>query len=413
MRTALWLLLAAPALGWSGAWASAADSAPAEDQSAVVHGDTAFALDLYARLASHPGNLFFSPYSISTALALAYGGSSRNTAVEMAKTLHLDLPPARLHAAMGGISRTLNEGGSKGGYSLSVANALWGPKGAAFLPRFSDLALREYGAGLRQLDFQNDGEGSRRTINAWVEDKTSGRIKDLLAPGAIRGSTRLVLTNAVYFKGKWAAEFKKESTEDRPFHAAPGKTLQAPLMTQLRGFGYMETSAFQALEMPYLGEDVSLVALLPRRRYGLAELEKALTADVLQDWLGRLQTREVEVHIPRFKLAGEFSLARELQALGMRDAFDARKADFFLMNGRRPPDPQALLISDVVHKAFVDVNEEGTEAAAAAAAELDAIDGSVPHRPTIFRADHPFLFLIRERRSGSILFLGRVVNPAE
>jgi serpin B len=401
--------------GWlaalCGSAAAAAPALPTADQNALVQGGAAFALDLYGQLASRPGNLFFSPYSVSSALAMTYGGAAGQTAEQMAKTLHLDLPSPRLHAAFGALNQALNVGGQKGGYSLSVANALWGQRGSEFLAPFRDLVRTGYGAGLRVLDFRDDAEGARKTINDWVAVHTNGKIKDLIAPGVLDRLTRLVLTDAIYFKGDWEREFQRQRTSDQLFYVKPGQTIQAPLMTQVADFGYLEGEGFQAVEMVYRGGDVALVAFLPRERFGLAALEKGLSADSLRLWLGRLQDQRVAVHFPRFKMTEQFALAGQLQALGMLDAFSS-KADFSLMNGKRPGDLEALSISDVIHKAFVEVNEQGTEAAAATAVVMKRAMAMRPGPPVPeFRADHPFLFLIRDRRSGAILFLGRVVEP--
>jgi serpin B len=384
----------------------AASPAQILDQEAAAQSGAALALDLYARLASRPGNLLFSPHSLFSALAMAYGGAAGGTALEMASTLHLDLPPERLHAAMGGIGRQLEEGALGGGYTLSVAEGLWGQKGASLLPGFLELLNRRYGASLNELDLQKDPEGSRGTINAWAAQKTGGQISGLIGPGVLDASTRLVLTDSVYFKGRWATQFKEGMTKDQPFYGTPGKDSQAPLMTQSKDFGYMETGSFQALEMPYLGQDVSLVAFLPRQHYGLADFEKTLSTATLQDWLARLRTREVEVFFPKFKISTPCELSDELQALGLREAFSEAKADFSAMDGQHD-----LFLSKFIEEAFVRVDEEGTEAGAATAV-VAKTHGAVS-APPLFRADHPFLFLIRDRRSGAILFLGRVVDPTQ
>jgi serpin B len=296
---------------------------------------------------------------------------------------------------------------------LTVANTLWGQRGVSFLAPFLDLAERSYGAGLREVDFQNDTEGSRRTINDWVAEKTQGRIRDLIAPRLLDKLTRLVLTNAIYFKGTWEREFRKEETSDQIFHAAPGNQVQSRLMEQTSDFGYFDGDTFQVLEMPYKGKDLAMVAMLPRDNYGLTALEQALSAKALQGWLADVRYDKVHVYFPKFKMMARFSLAGELQALGMPEAFDDRKADFSLINGKRPGDPEALYISHVIHKAFVECDEEGTVAAAASAVMME-MKGKALHKDhpiPIFRADHPFLFLIRDRHSGTILFLGRVVDP--
>jgi serpin B len=391
--------------------ATSAEALPTTDQSVVAKGGMAFAIDLYGRLAAEPGNLFFSPYSISNALAMTYGGAAGHTAEEMAKTLHLNLPSQRLHAAFGGLDQALNEDGKKGGCSLNLANALWGQRGTAFLAPFLDLVKTNYGAGLNAVDFRNDAEGARKTINDWVADKTNGKIKDLIAPGVLKDLTRLVLTNAIYFKGRWEQEFKAQSTSEQTFRIAPGRQIRARLMEQTGNFGYFDGGTFQLLEMPYKGADLAMAALLPKDDDGLTALERALSAEALQNWLALARYGDVHVYFPRFKITEQFSLAEELKALGMVEAFDDRKADFSLMNGKQPGQADSLFISDVIHKAFVECNEEGTEAAAASAVVMMRALAMPRHSPPVFRADHPFLFLIRDRRSGAILFLGRIVEP--
>lgn len=375
----------------------------------VVKGNNAFALELYAKLKAQEGNLFLSPYSISTALAMTYAGARGNTAAQMAKVLHFELEEARLHRAFQKLINQLNAQGKKGGYQLSVANALWGQKGYGFLKEFLDLTRKHYGAGLHELDFVGATEAARKTINAWVEKETKAKIKDLIKPGVLDTTTRLVLTNAIYFKGDWASKFKEERTRPEPFHLGSGKSVDVPLMRQTEEFKYMEADGFQALELPYVGEHLSMVVLLPEKCDGLPALEKSLTRENLDKWLSQLRKQKVHVFVPKLKMTCEFSLGEGLQAMGMTDAFGG-SADFSGMNGKKD-----LLISAVLHKAFVEVNEEGTEAAAATAVVmgLKAARGTIPAAIPIFRADHPFLFLIRDTRSKSILFLGRVMNPVK
>lgn len=376
--------------------------APKEDTDALVKGNNTFAFDLYGKLREREGNLFFSPYSISTALAMTYAGARGDTAKEMADTLHLTLDESRLHRAFAALRYDLLGGGKKRGYQLSVANALWGQKGYDFLTDFVKLTKDNYGTGLREVDFVRAAEAARKTINDWVEKETKDRIKELLAQGTVGPDTRLVLTNAIYFKGDWASQFKKDATRNQPFHLSADKSTQVPMMSQKGKFGYLETDTFQALEMPYVGKDLSMVVLLPKKVDGLGALEKDLSADRLAGWLGRLREREVQVILPRFRTTSEFALNDVLSELGMKKAFTSA-ADFSGLSGRTD-----LFISAVVHKAFVDVNEEGTEAAAATAV-VSARKGEVGG--VRFRADHPFVFLIRDRRSDSVLFLGRLAQP--
>jgi serpin B len=352
------------------------------------------------------GNLFFSPSSISTALAMTYAGSRGETASEMAKTLHFTLPPERLHPAYAAFLKDLNAEGRKRAYQLSVANALWGQMGYNFLPDFLRLTEANYGAGLQQVDFAGATESARQTINSWVEKQTQDNIKELIKPGLLEPLTRLVLTNAIYFKGNWDSRFKKDLTAEGPFQVAPGTTVQAPLMHQTHEFNYLDSDSFQILELTYVGKELSMVVLLPRQVDGLAALEKDLSAERLRGWIGRMKPQRVVVALPKFKSTSEFALKAELAALGLKQAFIPGRADFSGMNGGKEP----LSIAEIIHKAYVDVSEEGTEAAAATAAI--GRGGGAPVVP-VFEADHPFLFLIRSIRNGSVLFLGRVTDPTK
>ena len=380
-------------------------NAPVADKTEAARGNNAFAIDLYHKLATKEGNLFLSPASISTALAMTYAGARGETANEMAKTLHFTLDEPKLHPALGDILFDLNAQGKSQGNKLSVANALWAQKGQAFQPEFVKLNKDNYGAGLNEVDFQKATEQARQTINAWVAKQTQDKIKDLLAEGFLTPQTRLVLTNAIYFKGKWDNKFMKEATRDAPFQMNAKDKVNVPLMTQTEKFNYFDGGTFQALQLPYEGKDLSMVILLPQKVDGLAALEKSLTAEQLTTWLGKLHKKEVIVSLPRFQLTSEFSLKETLSQLGMPLAFSP-KADFSGIDGEKD-----LYLSAVVHKAFVDVNEEGTEAAAATAVGIKAL--AAPASPPIFRADHPFVFLIRDERTGSILFLGRLVHPGK
>jgi serine protease inhibitor len=374
------------------------------DQAALVKGNTEFALDLYRRVQERPGNLFLSPYSISSALSMTCAGARGQTATQMAGALRFTLADDRLHSAFADLTRDLNAGGQKGDYQLTVANALWGQKGYAFLKSFTDLNQKYYGAGLRDLDFQGANEEARRTINAWVEKETREKIKDLIKQGMLPQDARLVLTNAIYFKGLWASQFKKQETRDAPFRLTADKTVNVPMMNQTEEFGYAQFNDYQALELPYKGEALSMVVMLPKKVDGLAEFEKSLDLDRLEKCFLSLHKQKVIVSLPKFTTTAEFSLRDALVGLGMADAFDINKADFSGMTGGKD-----LFIGAVVHKAFVDVNEEGTEAAAATGVIMRPT--AVMLDPPVFRADHPFLFLIRDVKSGSVLFIGRVADP--
>jgi len=394
---------------------------------AVVQGNNAFALALYQNLSRHDGNLFFSPYSISTALAMTYAGARGRTASQMFGALRLpfepvssgarDADPARavepvpmtidhLAEAFGQLQKRLHADPKDKGYELSVANALWGQAGYDFRDEFLSLVETSYGGRLSEVDFAGATEAARKTINDWVEQKTNNRIKDLLKPGTLNELTRLVLTNAIYFKGNWASQFDRALTRPAPFTLADGSKINVPMMNQTETLGYAQGQDYQALEMPYAGNELSMVIFLPRQYDGLADLEKRFAAGELSLSPAGLPKRKVVVFIPRFKTTSRFSLASVLRSMGMTDAFAPGLADFSGINGRKD-----LCISAVVHKAFVEVNEQGTEAAAATGVVI-GVTSVAPVRPPVFRADRPFLFLIRDNRTGSILFLGRLTNPS-
>jgi len=368
-------------------------------------GNAAFACELYAKLKNAVGdaNVFFSPYSISTALAMTSAGARGETDAQMVKALHFEPDPAKRHAAFGEMESRLNLVQKKGQVKLSVANSLWPQKDYALLESFLGLVRENYGASVTPLDFRAT-EAARKTINTWVEDKTNQKIKDLIPGGVLDAMTRLVLVNAIYFKGNWTSPFMAEATKDAPFQLPSGQTVQAPLMFQKKHFRYGANDDLQTLEMPYAGDDLSMLVLLPKKADGLAALENNLTAANLAKWTQEMRSPDVMVYLPKFKMTCRFGLNDTLKAMGMSDAFDSGKADFSGMDGGRN-----LFISAAVHKAFVEVNEQGTEAAAATGIAMGLT--ALPMPPMEFRADHPFIFLIREKSSGSILFIGRVTNP--
>lgn len=372
------------------------------DMNALVKGNTAFALDLYGKLKAEKGNLFFSPYSISTALAMTYAGARGNTEKEMASALRFTLTQERLHPAYASLEKALNTVREKGEIQLNIANALWPHKDYNFLPEFLKLTEKNYGVLIHSLDYA-DSEAARKEINKWVEKETEDKISDLIQPGILSSLTRLVLVNAIYFKGNWMRQFDKNLTEDAPFWISAEKSVKTPMMTQKQRFMYGETDDLQILSLPYV-VDLSMTLILPKKRDGLSETENALTTETLEQWTENLGMREVIVFIPKFRLSSGFSLNEMLKSMGMTDAF-GEKADFSGMD-----DGKLLFISDVIHKAYVDVGEEGTEAAAATAVVMRTRSAFRPEPPT-FRADHPFIFLIRDNNTGSILFLGRIEKP--
>jgi len=379
------------------------EQAPPVDAREVVIGNTTFATDLYAKLKNEKGNLFFSPYSISSALAMMFAGARDDTAQRMAKVLHFAVPQMELNPAFAALEGELNAVQKKGQVQLSIANSLWPQKGYPFLPGYVGLLKQDYGTSVTPLDYAGDPEAARRTINEWVEQKTNRKIMDLVKPGVLDSLTRLVLANAIYFKGTWASQFDKEQTSDQLFHVASDKDVKCPLMNRKGRYAYAELPHLQVLELPYAGDELSMIVLLPGNSEPIGRLESELTPATLAEWMKGLRNREVRVFLPKFKLTCEFDLKETLVAMGMTDAFSSQ-ADFSGMDGSR-----SLSISAVLHKAFVDVNEEGTEAAAATTVMVTATAVRAPM--TVFRADHPFVFLVRDNDNGSILFLGRVTDP--
>jgi serpin B len=364
-----------------------------------------FAVDLYKNLAGEKGNIFFSPYSISTALAMTYAGARGNTEAEMKKTLKFSFNQAKLHKNFSTLRTAFEAQGKKGSYQLSVANRLWAAKEYKFLPAFLGVVKKNYGAGVELLNFKKNAEGSRLTINKWVEDKTNKKIKDLLARGIITPVTSLVLTNAIYFKGNWDKQYKKDNTSKNPFFLASNQKVKVDMMLQTGNFEYGQMDGVKLLRMPYRGDELSMVVVLPDKIDGLGAVEKTLTGETLVKWTSGMRNQEVHVYFPRFKTTKSFSLKENLEKLGMKDAF-TEKADFSGMDGTK-----GLYISAVIHKAFVEVNEAGTEAAAATAVVISLKCAAPMLKIQEFRADHPFIFMITDNKSGSILFMGRMENP--
>lgn len=384
---------------------------PAADEAALSTGNNAFAVDLYRRLREQPGNLFFSPESIATAFGMAYAGARGQTAAQMAQVFHFTLPPEKLQPAMGALLRQMNA--PHPAYELRVADALWAEKDASFLPGYLEVMQRDYAADFRRVDFEHAPEAVRGTINQWVAQETNNRIENLIGPGVLTPATRLVLTNAIYFKGTWGKPFEKSDTEDGEFHLANGQEEKAPLMHRTGSYLYYDGGTFQELQMPYAsgnqGDELAMVVLLPREADGLAALEEQFTAAAAEEWLEKLEPAEkVILTLPRFRMTQQFELSGVLAAMGMPEAFTGA-ADFSGMTGKR-----GFSISAAIHKAFVDVNEQGTEAAAATSTIMVATAMRMPQPeppPIVFRADHPFLFMIRDVGTGEILFLGRVEDP--
>jgi len=398
-----------------------ADQVDLSIDAAIVKGNNEFALCLYAAILNQSGNLFFSPYSIFSALAMVYAGARSETALQMAGALHLPLDQARVHAAFSALNQRLRSAGPAEFYQLSVANALWGADGIGFHTDFLKTVQENYGTAVRELNFEHNAEGARLTINQWVENETKRKITGLVPAGGIRPDTLLIVTNAIYFNAKWHDPFEEWLTSTADFTVASAdsrrdalgfwrgsfkrkRRVSVPFMQQLDRFSYMEDAEFQAVELPYAWKEMSMVIMLPRRVDGLPALEQSLTPEKVSAVFSTPGQQLVKIKLPKFKLTEDVDLGGLLSdrmPVAMSDA-----ADFSGMADRRN-----IFISGAIHKAYINVDETGTEAAAATAV---AVCGAAlnPPKPVEFRADHPFLFLIRDRRTNLILFIGRLTDPS-
>jgi serpin B len=374
-----------------------------------VQSQNEFGLDLYHQLQADEGNLFLSPSSVALALAMTYAGADGETRAEMAKTCHWNGFDDQLHATAQALLQQMRAN-SKTGIQLTLANRLWGQSDFHFLASFLAITQQHYGAELARVDFAQ-AEQTRQTINAWVAENTQQKITSLLSPSSLSADSRLVLTNAVYFKGNWRVPFGESNTQEADFHLTSSKTISVPMMHRAGAFQYASNDQCQVLDIPYGDGSLSMILLLPKEVEGLAAIEALLNIDSLHSWLSELKREnEVRVYLPKFKSTSQFQLSQTLQNMGMRTAFDPQEANFSGMTG----EPN-LFISSVVHKAFVEVNEQGTEAAAATGITMSVTSAPAepPREPPVFRADHPFLYLIRDNRNSAILFLGRLQNPQD
>lgn len=381
---------------------------PAEVEQ-LVNDNSAFAFNLYQNVKSDSGNLFYSPYSLSVALAMTYAGARGATEKQMAEALHFTLPQEKLHTAFNAIDLELAKRGEKlkdkNGevFKLHIVNALWGQKNYTFLAQFLDTLSQNYGAGLRILDFKNEPEKSRQVINRWVSEETEGRIEDLIPPGAIDTLTRLVLTNAIYFNAGWEHRFDVKATSDDDFYLPDGSTLKVPMMKQTGSFNYYRNDYVQAVELLYEGREMSMIIILPQRE-NFVQFESGLNDKKYDEIISRMELKRLSLSMPRFKYDSSFGLKPALAKMGMPIAF-TDEADFSGMTGNRE-----LCISDVVHKAFISVDEKGTEAAAASAVIMGLT--SMPVEPPIeVKINSPFIFCIRDIKTGTVLFVGRVTTP--
>lgn len=383
----------------------------ADDAQALADGNAAFALDLYASPKLKPAgqNYLCSPASISIGLAMTYAGAHGATEQEMAKALHFTLPQAKLHPAFNALALELDKRNQAAdpitgkGFKLSLANALWGDKAEKFVPAFLDTLSQNYGAGVNLVDFVGNAEGARISINDWVSNATLGKIKDLLAKDDITADTRLVLANAVYFNASWKHPFNESATTDGTFHA-PSADVSVPMMHESLGLPYAEGTGWQAIEIPYEGDQTGMTIVLPAPGQ-LDAVESMLTLAWLKQLIKDETATPVDVTMPKFSFVARTPLQSALESLGMNLAFSPN-ADFSGMS------PHALMIGDVIHQAFIAVDEKGTEAAAATAVTGMWVDAGPPlPPPKQFVMDRPFVFFIRDYPTQAILFAGRVVNP--
>ena len=379
-----------------------------EEVSTVIEANNKFALDLYSRYKTKEDNIFFSPYSISTALAMTYEGARGQTAEEMQSVFYFPEDDDERRSSYANLYNEINKEDKE--YKLNTANALWAEHSFQFLDEYFNIVEEYYGGKVTNLDFKQDPEGSRIIINDWVEEKTNNKIKDLIPSGLIDSMTRLVLTNAIYFKGEWVKQFNEDATQEQNFRVSSSDGVKVQMMQRIDNesiFNYAEDDKLQILEMPYSGEDLSMLIFLPKND-DMKALENSITIKKLTEWRANLEKKRVDIFIPKFKLETKYFMAQDLMEMGMPSAFVS--ADFSGITGKKD-----LFISNVIHQAFVEVNEEGTEAAAATAVIMPLTSiGSEPgpQIPT-FRADHPFIFIIQQNDTGNILFMGRVDNPSE
>lgn len=370
-----------------------------QDFTEIVNGNNAFTFDLYSLLKQRPGNLFFSPFSISTCLAMTFAGARGNTATQMEKVFHFPYQNVDLHVSFKDLFHVLS---TRSFCELHLANSLWVKLGYDLIQDYLNAVNMNYGKAIFKVNFEARITISQ--INEWVEEHTQGKIKNIIS--TLDPITRLVLINAIYFKGNWAIKFKRNLTKDAPFMLKSGAKIDVPMMFSKDDYYYSEGPNFQVLGMFYEGRQMAMVILLPKSVDDLEEVENSLTREKMDLLFKRLKRQEVKVFLPRFVITDQFQVEEYLQSLGMTDAFVQGEADFSGITS----DPEGLFISKIIHKAFVEVNEEGTEAAAATIVTM-LLGASIPPPVPVFRADHPFIFFIRDLKTGNILFMGRVMNP--
>lgn len=380
---------------------------PPPELRAFVEGNAEFALDLYARLSRTPGNLFCSPYSLSSALALTQTGARGVTEAQISRAAHFSDSQSELQAGFARLRAELARVGKARNVELTTATGLWAQKDYGFEKDFLELTRRSHDATVEFVDFAGSPTSASRQIAAWINRQTRGRLAGAMPAGDLTPATRLVIADTIYFKGAWASRFSKGATRDQPFWVSGTASVSALMMRQEQVLLFAEADAVQMLELPYVGRDLSMIILLPKERDGLAALERNLNAARLKAWAGAFQLSKVDLQLPRFKVASALPLRAALESLGMTDAFDADRADFRGMSVRRP-----LFIHAIEQSSVVEVNEEGTTAASATRVSFGCAKAAEPPRRQL-HADHPFVFFIRENHTGMILFLGRVTDPTK
>lgn len=389
------------------------EPSPEEAKLSPAEATNAFAFDMYAKLRGQKENFTFSPASIMAALAMTQGGASGETQAEMAKVLHLDQGDEEASFAVGDAFRKLGE--NSPGLTLRIANRLFGEKQFGFEPAFLAKTEASFGAPLEPMDFRKAAERSRKTINDWVSKQTEKKIENLIPMGGVSADTRLVLVNAIYFLGKWDVAFTKERTSPAPFHLASGAKKDVPTMHDTGQRLYGEAEGVKLLELGYRESEFAMTFVLPDANTGIEGVEAKLSPSQLSAWVSALGSHRTEVSLPKFRIepSDPLSLGKILGDLGMKRAFDRAEADFTKMANPKDSN-ERLSISDVFHKAFVAVDEEGTEAAAATAVVMRATSAMMPppEPAKVFRADRPFLFFLRHKPSGAVLFMGKVVEPS-
>jgi serpin B len=372
------------------------------DTAEVIEGNNQLAFDFYSKVIKDDGNIFYSPWSISTAFALVYEGAREKTSEEIQSLFGFPSDDDKRRSSFAGIQDDLNS--QQANYTLTTANALWIDEGFKLSDSYVDVARQYYDSEISTVDFPT--EESRLQINEWVESKTNEKIKDVIPQGILTALTRLVITNAIYFKGTWVTQFDERNTVEEDFRIDADNTVKVPMMKLGETyFKYAETDSIKIIDLPYHGEKLSMLVLLPKNDTGMQSLEESLTLENLDTWRSSLRNQSVTVHIPKFKLETSYALNDMLREMGMPSAFTPDDADLSGINGVK-----GLFIQSALHKAFVEVNEEGTEAAAATVIVIGPT--SEQPQPPLFRADHPFIFIIQDSETGNILFMGRITNPS-